>query len=1525
MSYISDSEEESIVLNPPLISREVLNGKMSKLSNAQRLNIEKIIKSLCPQSTITTTNLFDVIDDSEEDDDQFQLFEPLSINEEIRHNTDDTEEDVILVENKENEDHLLAYINSKYQDYAPTRTLRKRNFASTHPYLSDQAYYLGLSDISELNTIYEENDHNLESIVKLLNYNYMKLKERYPRDEKYKQKNFYTILGKQSKAAQQLEAEESGEKQPENNNPASDESQNSTFEVPSQISVQGYVASDVDSLNESDDSNNQSDSDDQKESEDDDLYVRVGGRYRKEKSALKGILPESAKHLAIYKSNKQKRKGLRRKDPIEIRKGMAIKKVGRKPKVRENLNDLIDDNVYHEEEAIFNALTSNQSEDVFDLQDELNVSDEGSENWGDDFEELRGNESDIQSIDGHDFDGRSTSPIVISDESSTDFDSEPDDDLDLFSFRSGPTNSDQHLVTDFEGEAYENNAIDRMLTSKARSKNRENKKVKKIINASDRSSTKPTNRTSSRSKVYVSNGLSSKSKSATAKRPSAPKSRRTTSKPRDKSSFKRIDSRPSRPKHSKESYKHSSSKSSSTITPSSKKRKRDTSNQKSIDKYINPGSENTSRAPALATIAFEVESTQPIKSTRYQKYSTNSNVINLSLQPDFAQGTIINEISLLQLHQSADGKAFHKFTDPIRVAYKEHNYCLTLIDMENSIQKVETLLKLMNNEVQRNVLSDKAFKKELYYCIKGLIGWYLLSQSSPTFTEWGLVESLLTNIRESTLILNHNKLFFIPYVVLLQYVMSTMEEINGKVFSRKQNFESSGVFYWNSWFSLFNTTQFENINGSGASSKESESFYIMCTILKLQHCWWSSVTTSVEKIDSSSFNLDHLLEGIFCLSQISKTPSWQPLQVFFTKLTEDKDAGIFYRYIDIIYSMNQFRNWQIEERLILQIHNNIISRKFANLSEEEMDQMVYHQIKSRYDIGGDSFFDRFMQLLWYYISSMSDKTQVKRLITKLYSSHVMSYSNSKDHLVMLTNRFNFIILLTSSSDTDQRNQILNLAESIKDVTNLDIIKAAVKGVTVTTQIAYSKNLKLPLNALQVILTKLNSILYSKPGTKKLWSYFISPINNLIDENVDQAIHFLPLIEYINVYTTIQVNADVVKLSLRIIKPIQAGNLSKSTMKQIRNVNEKSLKFLEHYMMEDSNRNQDLKKDCISLWVITSNLLGNNWDKMILQKFPFIGTEGQRDKYIIYFYTKVLQFFNLRSCKESVISNILRGILSSSPPANLIELIKNLAFANWSCFSFVKWYNFNGLETNKLKFNLLSKLVQQLSNDVNFNFYVSEILKVINKDFSKSDFIVAVVKDLAKYSKLDNKNQSILADLSFKLGLGQLQVQNIPFEEKIVVADINLSRDDEEFETEDLDILYHLMAQEASSLHWSAIIKLVNQFSKALFNYKFDLSNRKLFGFLNLLQNCWKDEVDEDDSQFTALTTICYLFNDINRILFDGYRASKKFKEIFNEFEVYLIYFSETNGLPPNLKEAYDLTFGKSNDQVDDFCLDYTYT
>ncbi|KAI5963477.1 uncharacterized protein KGF55_002357 [Candida pseudojiufengensis] len=1490
MSYVSDSEEESIVPVTSLISNHKLNEKLKNLSSHQRNNIIKMVQILMPKMNSTTVPNPDIIDDSEDEaNDPLRLFDFIPHNEETRNITDCTEEDVLVTENKENENHLKAYMSSKAQDYAPIRTLRKRNFASTHPYLSDQAYYLGLADISELNSIYEENNHSLESIVKLLNYNYMKLKEKYPRDEKFKQKNFYAILGKQSKAAQQVEAEESGTQI--SNDVEFEESQNAANEIlPSQMSVQEFAASEIESPEESQDEDEGSSSDDE-EIQDKDVYVRVGGKFRKEKSALKGILPESAKHLPIYRNNKQNGRKNSKQKTIEIRKGMAIKKSrkNRSLNVRETMDDLIDDNIYSEDEIDFQATNYQNIDQLADLENDYNIN-----YTSDTFDQW----DDSSSIDNTNFDGtfpgaRSVSPIVLSDFSDSSMEPESDDDLNLF-VHSDHEEEDLQAVIDLNDEAIESSVIDRMLApNNIRKSNPSIKPNKKSSNTT----TKP------RSSNTKASGTPSKRNGSTKsnKKPKPP-SRTPKSKTKHKQS-----------RLFRESYRQLSVKPISRTQSTNKRRKKENtkqkSMQKSIDKYINPGRVDNLRTPIYATTAFEAEGNQSIKVTKYQKYSTNSNIINLSTQPEFVPGCILNLISLNRLHHAADGKSLHKFTDPIELTYKETKFCFSLINLENSIDGAESLLKSINNDILKSNLNGKEFERSIYDCMKGLIGWYLLSQRSPTLVEWALVNSLLSNVKESTLISNSNKLFFVPYVILLQYVMFIGEQINGIGANGKFCVQSSGTFYWSLWFPMFDSNDFEKINyagGDGIRSKETESFYIICTILELQKSWWSSITASIDEF-YTSFDLEILLEAIFCLIQISRTPSWKPLQAYFMKLNDDMDAGIYYRYVDILYSTCQFRNWHLDESLLLQIHGSILKRNFANLQDEEMDQEIYHQIKSRYDIGGESFYDRYMQLLSWHISSMSDDSQVKRFITKLYSSNDFQYSNDKKHRVMFINRFNLIILLASYSSSDQRNQISNLINSMKDVTDLKFVKAAVKGLTVTTQIIFSKKLKLPMDALQAIMIKLNSIWFNKPGMKKLWNYFMSPINKLVDDNADEAFQFLLLAKPLNVNTTKQMNNGIINLCLKIIQSLNLPKLNHAQIKIIQNVSGISLKLLEHYMMENSDRNQEVIKNCISLWISTWNALGNNWDQIVLQKFPYIGVESEREKYVLFFYSKVLVFHDIRSCKEIVISNILNGLMLPKPPVDSIELMKALAYKNWDCFSFMKMYNFDNMEHPRLRFNIFSKLIHSLSTRSDFSTFVSETLKRLIKDIWDKDFANSVLKELSKYTNLDFKAQTQITELSSKIGYDQPQFQILPFEQQIEAVDIELSKDDDEFETEDLDILYYFMGKESTNKNWHVINKLVYQFHKALFKYKFKLTNCKFYGFLNLLQTTWQNDGDRDydESKILAMITICNLFFDIKYILFEGYWPSKTFETLYENLKVYVGEFSQHGHSNAEFKEALE--------------------
>lgn len=104
----------------------------------------------------------------------------------------------LVVDEAEEKDHLRiveAYLKEGTESSSSRRSLRKRNFSSTHPYVADQAQWLGLTTVDALNELYSETN-DTESILKLLSSMYMKKKTKYPREEKFKPKSFYAFLGR---------------------------------------------------------------------------------------------------------------------------------------------------------------------------------------------------------------------------------------------------------------------------------------------------------------------------------------------------------------------------------------------------------------------------------------------------------------------------------------------------------------------------------------------------------------------------------------------------------------------------------------------------------------------------------------------------------------------------------------------------------------------------------------------------------------------------------------------------------------------------------------------------------------------------------------------------------------------------------------------------------------------------------------------------------------------------------------------------------------------------------------------------------------------------------------------------------------------------------------------------------------------------------------------------------------------------------------------------------------------------------
>ena len=113
--------------------------------------------------------------------------------------------------------------------------------------------------------------------------------------------------------------------------------------------------------------------------------------------------------------------------------------------------------------------------------------------------------------------------------------------------------------------------------------------------------------------------------------------------------------------------------------------------------------------------------------------------------------------------------------------------------------------------------------------------------------------------------------------------------------------------------------------------------------------------------------------------------------------------------------------------------------KFANFIDEIGMPDLIGKVCNRFDIPDDSFFERFMQLLYWYISGLSEPSKVKKLVTKLFTFSKFQYVNDQNHHVMFINRLNFILLLALVCKVDLKTQLLNLLEGIENAKDAKLI------------------------------------------------------------------------------------------------------------------------------------------------------------------------------------------------------------------------------------------------------------------------------------------------------------------------------------------------------------------------------------------------------------------------------------------------------------------------------------------------------
>lgn len=1406
LESISDSDED-VLLSPGCVNKRRLTHKISLLPTTARRQLQQH-HDFDKYSSILSS---EVIQGALSDDSDVSASSQESVLDLINlpsrhlvpepHKSTNTPANIAFATQKtrqqqEDAENLQIFLDANVQNLYSRRGLRKRNFASTYPYLNDKAQYLGLSDSARLNYLYEEN-HDVEGIIRMLNKAYLQRKKKYPHEDRFKARTFYSFLGVGSKVNKKEDFSDSLEKQ----------------DVDSQVPYTNYNNDDADSENEEEiggyalegsldflqrttstiieetddifdlppnrtdsftDERNIFDFDsksapprdfpsDTDSLSSDEEMVRVGGKLRREKSILHGALPESTKRLESYKPSK--RKYSKRPSKLDYRKGLAIKK----PKshhlnpLHDEMKDFVDEEVYYRDpseqfissgtpppdhmnigEATAEKMPSMDSDGylVFDVHsnssDEFSEHEQVSERYNKSTEFYRTQRETIESFN--------------SPKESIDFRNFPTETIDL---------------SDGYESVIESDRINPLFTAKPKSGN-SFKKSERKHSPSYRKSVKKQSSLQYPSTISSTNSNGRRAQTSTPKRLGYPRKRGGLS-------------------------LYGKLQKKKMITP-----------KKQANKSI-PTSELKSnlyhkRDPLPFTTAFETESrTKFVK--QISANSSRSALKNLSLRrrekDTFPSDSILGGVDINKIAKMKDGQLFQNLGDSVVITLLGIRYSFFLFDKSNSQDNFERLLlHIRKILLDTKYSSDQSVLSEVYNAIKGIIEWCLIIQEYPSDKAVRILQSILNGAFKTE---EKTKLYMISFLILLDFVFIQLhQKYNPSKNNDVKQLEKYSCSYWINIFRNFGLDDMNSIfHKEDIKGLES----INCMIMlqqKVYKSWWTPINESVQVVDSFKAEKAEVLSILYVISTMSpmKSPeNWTCFYNWYTRFQNDESSQTHNNFLDIIYLLHHQLDWQLQERMVLSFYSILTKRKFANFMDESQVPELIGHITSRLDFPEKCFFDRFMEFLYYYISSLPVSYNKKRLITKLTTSSQYHYEKNKKHYAMFINRMNIILLLSQVSESDLNDQVYNLIFQIRDCNDIKIYEQALAGLDYYSQTikrrnesiqknlegsdnivtTITKRVSFPINSYVVMIEIANKHYHHIPGIVTIWRKF-ARLMNLVTGNENNA-QFFELMKHLELVNFAdELSSTVIGFTLNCVNAVISSKLTlnQEHVLTLLGIEEKIISYLSFQMgkfpiSDEHNKNRvtNLIEQCIRLWVrITFLTPKSNWNAILFQRFPYIGNNCLRMEFILFLYLDLSHFVSLDGYSDNIIRIIFTVAASTQRSKYLFMLLNELSKSNLKIYSLKNLYTLellNDTQYLSLKATVLSSIIVNIKNDrripeMTKMSYFKDLLSTMDTEFNVVfnhayyvDFYKRIMDVLRKNCKEELNSLDNFKSLSNKLG------------------------------------------------------------------------------------------------------------------------------------------------------------------------------
>lgn len=1408
MSYVSDSDGDNSLppLPPEWINRDQLRDVFSILSDGSKLRIRAeargtSMEKLYDEISVNGLSLELPLDSNgfpESDEaplvtnrisEQQQILEHPENREGSRDQTNrptDSIHENILKSSPLRHQMLANVEDNASVRQVSGRSLRKRTFASRHPYIADQADWLGICTVDSINEMFND-DEDVTKVVRALNQLYLKRKKRYPDEDRYKSKNFYAHLGKSkllalagdsdvsnrdvieqmSQNAEEVEYETDG-KDNDDNDDQLIPYEGIMSSLPGSNVPEGYNDTtyfderdyNEENYSEEEVGRDASASPESEESSEEEL-IKIGGRYRKLSRILRGVLPESAKRLSYFQATDPPKKPKKKIRVLEARRGLAIKKYGstsaQSAELQRELNSFIDEN-HSEEEYTPNHQRFIQQE-ITDFTPIMAFEVSSSDSESDSLEEV--------------FSDRIQGDLTPS-------------------FLLSKINPYVSYVDAESDSAREEDHINHMFASgskhkpKGSSSRKANSKSQPFRKSPKAHSAEPRNLANSthRKRIY------SRSSKGTLKR-------RKLRSPLSHLTSHAAETPSKRPQGNHETTKQSNMYPSRGEVKEPRTKEKD-ERRKNANQITGGHALNEFRRdPIQSTTVFEVESSTHFVHDRNIRQVGNPEMYAPSKEllfgeiGEFVPKHLMPVAEFLKVSTIGDGHIFFRGEDSVIFTLVGKRYSLGLYRLEASSQLTERyFMQLRRLMLDLNLILDPSIRDEIHHSLRMIIKWILIAQKPPLDAIWKQLNHLLHDftklhtreVRQHQLVISCRLLFIYHIFIRIEVIRIPASE-----HQLVKSFDANCSDFWSVLFQSFSASEISvQFSPEAKDYLLPDSLAIIYSIFRSKkHFWWSPI---IEALHDSFLVIDDkisLMNVVYILASIVPRHryNWGCFLAVLSELKNEKASNLYHHFIDTCVLAVQRLSWPLEERAITQLYSTFAQRQFGNFSDETFVPRPLGMVHTRMDIPESSVFERFMGVLYNYVSGLSSKKDVKKLISKLVASSQYRYLIGRKYQIQFVNRINLVLLLFQVCDVDLSNHFLSLVESIANSKDMFIYGRTFDALVLYCDIAKSRDASIPFRALEVLFSSFCEYFDGLFGMPDLLKKAIQFLSSIFQYYHDATI--FKIIRAVNL-TKIPDGVLIDYLSMILISSIEVlekkNQLSHSEVDDFRYFQKSLINFLSSQMSRiqivqshHQERVEDSIEITIQIWMIIASITNSqHWNIMMLQKYPYIGNLQLREQFVLFMCE---EYMKSGPITESIIGEIdmilLNGLTSLSVSRYAFPLYLRLQRTVGSVFCFKKGLILGITTISQLKTlrqQILNLVIQNvcslatLSKNIKIS-YLRHIINYLQHEYTRNysvtvyvDFCKQIVELMQRAGKSLLRNLDEFWEFSVQLGFCNRKMQ-----------------------------------------------------------------------------------------------------------------------------------------------------------------------